>query len=29
MMIGWINYTVDSQHLKDETAVNNNRSAKK
>ena len=29
MMIGWINYTVDSQHLKDEVAVNNNRPAKK
>ena len=28
MMIGWINYTVDSQHLKDEVAANN-RSAKK
>ncbi len=29
MMIGWINYTVDSQHLKDEVAINNNRPAKK
>jgi hypothetical protein len=29
MMIGWINYTVDSQHLRNETAMNGNRAANK
>jgi Copper type II ascorbate-dependent monooxygenase, C-terminal domain len=28
MMIGWINYTVDSQHLRDETAINSKGTAK-
>jgi hypothetical protein len=28
MMIGWINFTVDSQHLRQETAVNTNRAGK-
>ena len=29
MMIGWINYTVDNQHLRNETAMNEGRGVKK
>ena len=29
MMIGWINYTIDKEHLRNETAANNGRSAGK